>query len=188
MATKNRINRNYVPDVVGTLRTSYTAYQINGVKTFLMTRVKQFILFVIAACILILISCTRTIYNVEYSAKKPNCDTTSGQLYLRIINTGKFGISSMGFNTESGQIKYGGLMPNDTTCYFPIPPVYNRPGYKIYILRFNNFGQANGISLIGTSIDHIGDAKFTSGYCTLTIALKKIKGKFKVDKLLVSKD
>lgn len=140
----------------------------------------------IAFVCLTLAACSRTIYNVQYITN-PNCDTTHGQLFMRIINEGKLGISSFRLRTDSGWMQFGAVIPHDTTCYFPISPVYSNPLYEIYMLRFNSFGKITNVTKIGVPIDHIGETKFTSGYCTLHLSVTKKKRKLRVQNFRISK-
>jgi hypothetical protein len=89
---------------------------------------------------------------------------------MRIVNKSKkHGISSLSFQVDSGQIYYGGIAPQQTTCYFPIRPVYENPSYQVYLCTFNTFGRAYLQPLRAITIDHTGEKKITEGRCTLTI-------------------
>lgn len=125
-------------------------------------------------------SCISIMYGSESITRSAKCDTMNGKLFLRITNTGKIGISSLSLNTDSGEFKYGGLLPGETTCYFPIKPIYKRPGYKIHLLRFNTFGETETRVFNGIPIDHIGDLKLTHGFYTLKVNLGKKKGDINV--------
>ena len=136
-----------------------------------------------------MLSCTRTIYNLEYSSKKPKCDTSRGQINLRIINAGKFGISSLKIYTDSGEVKYPGIKPNDTTCYFKIPPIYNNPTFEISIVRFNNIGMSGAGAILHFIVDRSKtQEKLNPGNYTMRVLLKKVKRKLTIGESTIIAD
>ena len=102
---------------------------------------------------------------------------------------GKFGISSLQISTDSGEVKYPGIKPNDTTCYFKIPPIYNNPTLEISIVRFNNIGMSSAGALLHFVIDrNKNQEKLSFGNYTMRILLKKVKGRLTIKESTIAAD
>jgi len=121
---------------------------------------------------------------------KTSCDTSYGRLNIRIINSGKIGFSSVTLKTDSGDIVICGVKPGDTSCYFPISPIYKNAEYHISTLRLRGLRQPFGLTFYSGPKSNVGQEKFSSGFCTMIIELSKKnkKGDISLSKVGISKD
>ena len=154
-----------------------------------MVRIFKATFCFIALLTILCMSCTSIFYGVNFVPKKTKCDTTSNRLNLRIINSGKVGFSSITLSTDSGDVVISGVKPGDTSCYYPIPPIYENAKYKISTLRLRRFGQADGIAFSNVIANNEGKEKFSSGFCTLIIEISdKRKTKSQPSRVIIQKN
>ena len=118
--------------------------------------------------IALLTGCSKSIYHVKFVDRKP-CATESDTLTLIVKNIGLIGLSNVSLEAEGGFVDLGGIEPKSESCPIAIPPIYERPYYKIYVLETSG----KGISFQTQPIDHIGDKVLLTGNHTLTIEVTK---------------
>ena len=135
-----------------------------------------------------ILSCSRTLYNVEFTNPDVMKDTTNNKLFIRIANLSSTGISSFGLYVESGLFMCNGIPSKDTTAYFPIYPFYTRPGYKMCIFKIKAVGKSVATCIDARSIDNIGETKLTAGYYTILVRAKIINGRIRNHEIEIQKD
>lgn len=148
----------------------------------------KFLHIYLSLLVLLISSCGRRLYNLDFVQESTIKDKQEQKLFVRIVNVGKTGISSIGIYTDSGLFRFRGILPGDTIPYVPIYSFYNNPGYRMTIVSDRFIGKLRAISIDGQAIDHIGDVKFTSGYYTIRVSATLIKRRIGNRKLEVVKD
>ncbi len=125
---------------------------------------------------------------MDYVQESSINNSQEQKLFVRIVNVGKTGISSLGIYTDSGLFRFRGILSGDTIPYVPIYSFYNGPGYRITIVSDRFIGKLRAISRVGQSIDHIGDEKYTYGYYTIKVSARLKKRRIRDFKLEIVKD
>jgi hypothetical protein len=129
-------------------------------------------------------SCSTTFYNIDL-VKGLKCDTSkSDGLRLRIKNEGSVGISNIKIHSRNNDIiQFGGAEPHQTTCYYIIPSIYERPEIEVSIIN-SSFGAT---SFKQNPIDNIGDSLLTKGNYTFHIKVDRQKNRNRRLKLVAAK-
>lgn len=138
---------------------------------------REIIFFIIV--VLLFTSCSKTFIGVTFVDCERKSYSIADGPNIRIINTGKIGISSIALETDSGKIILCGTNPGDTSIYFKIPPLCKNTRAEFMMYRTHFLGREKGYIISHSKdINEVCQKIISGNYSLLVSVFRRKKGRY----------